>query len=131
MQDNARMLSEVTGVDVAAARRERTLARLAGAADEGTRLAHAEEYDEVRVQFPDREIHLEDGCIPYVRVRDEGGGELRFFPPAALEIHDEASGYCGSWSFHDDLGVPIERLGSIAIEDLQACLRRWRLCGHP
>ncbi|WP_331773358.1 hypothetical protein OG948_59260 (plasmid) [Embleya sp. NBC_00888] len=122
--DTARNLIESAGVDERHIRREHHRASLSSLCDDIVRRARERDYDETRTQFPDETIHLENGHTPYVRVRDVGW-ELRYFPPSAVEIHERGLGYRTGFSFHDDLGVPIEELASITVHDLRTRLEEW------
>lgn len=121
MEDPGRELIESAGLDAAAIERGHHRARFSQMCSDLARQAEAEEYDEVRAQFPDEEIHLEDGRTPYVRVQD-GPWELRFFPPAHVEIHHAVAGRVRWFSMFDHAGVPAERLGSITMDDLRRYL---------
>jgi hypothetical protein len=121
VDDPSRELIESAGVDVPAIVREHHQAQFSQVCSDFVRQAEEEEYDEVRAQFPDEEIHLEDGRTPYVRVQD-GKWELRFFPPAHVEIHHDDAGRVRWFSLFDHAGVPAERLASITMDDLRRYL---------
>ena len=121
MDDPSRELVESAGVDVPAIVGEHHRARFSQMCSDFVRQAEEEDYDEARAQFPDEEIHLEGGRSPYVRVQD-GKWELRFFPPAHVEIHHADVGRVRWFSMFDHAGVPAERLGSITTDDLRRYL---------
>jgi hypothetical protein len=121
MDDPSRELIESAGVNVPAIVRDHHQARFSQFCSDIARQAEEEDYEEARAQFPDEEIHLEDGRSPYVRVQD-GNWELRFFPPAHVEIHHAGVGRVRWFSMFDHAGVPADRLGSITMDDLRRYL---------
>jgi hypothetical protein len=121
MDDPSREIIESAGVDVPAIEREHRAAQFSRMCSDFVRQAEEEEYDEVRAQFLDEEIHLEDGRVPYVHVQD-GKWELRFFPPAHVEIHHVDAGRVRWFSLFDHAGLPAERLSSITMNDLRRYL---------
>jgi hypothetical protein len=127
--DPARALIESAGLDETRIGQEH-LAGVFSLCGGLARLAAEEEYDETRAQFPDEEIFLEDGSIPYVRTRN-GPYELRYFPPAAVEIHLDGHGEVWSFSLYSDAKVPAGHLALIRMGDLRRLLAAYvRLEGH-
>jgi len=127
--DPARALIESAGLDETRIEQDH-VAAVFSLCDDIARLAAEEEYDETRAQFPDEEIFLENGSIPYVRTRN-GPYELRYFPPAAVEIHLDGHGETWSFSLCSDAKVPIEDLALITMDDLRRLLAAYmRLQGH-
>ncbi|MFI1584746.1 hypothetical protein [Embleya sp. NPDC020630] len=122
--DEARALIDSACVDEHHVRREHHRATLSNLCDDLVRAARAHEYDQTRAQFPDEDIHLENGHTPYIRVLQDVW-ELRYFPPSAVEIHESGHGYRDGFSLHDDLDVPLDALASVTTNDLRVYLCRW------
>jgi hypothetical protein len=115
----ARELIESAGVNAGAVVWQERISPLCG---EIARAALAEDYAETRAQFPSEEIRLDHVGAPYVHVRDRGW-ELRYFPPAAIEIH-HAGQMVRAWSLYTDDGIPIDQLWAVTMGDLGARLTR-------
>jgi O-acetyl-ADP-ribose deacetylase (regulator of RNase III) len=84
----------------------------------------ANDFDSIRAQFPDEQIHLENQDVPYVRVLS-GAWELRYFPPAAVDIHHSQAGPCDSFSLFNHFWVPNEKLSTVTIKHLATFLEWW------
>ncbi|MFE3205764.1 hypothetical protein [Embleya sp. NPDC059237] len=122
--NHARALIDSAGVDEHHVRREHHRATWSNLCEGIAHAARERDYDQSRVQFPDEEIHLENGHTPYIRVRQDVW-ELRYFPPSAVEIHESGHGHRDGFSLHDDLDVPLDALASITTNDLRGFLGAW------
>jgi hypothetical protein len=120
----ARELIESAGVNVHAVVWQERISPLC---DEIARAALAEDYAETSAQFPGEEIRIDDVDAPYVHVQD-GDWELRYFPPAAIEIH-HAGQMVRTWSLYTDDGIPIDQLSAVTMGDLRARLTRYLVDG--
>jgi hypothetical protein len=122
----ARALLASAGLDEAEIlRSHHAAAQRSSFRDDFVRQAQAEDYDETRAQFPDTDIHLEDGTVPYVRAASaDGQWEVRFFVPATLELHHGGT-LTDCFSLHDDATVPVHALALVTIADLHTCLTWW------